>query len=135
MPGRKIFKKDGRRVPLRGVKRTSRGLPQPSVRASSGRKVRSKLEARVAAWLDSRKITYQYEPLILLEGKQYRPDFFLPQFNLFLEICGFGHMPYYSDRVELKRQMYEKHGLRAIFIKYNGRGSLEKMLEGALPLQ
>ncbi len=135
MPRRKIFKKDGRRVPLRGVRRPSRGLPKPSVPASPGRKVRSKLESRVAAWLDSRNIAYQYEPLILLEGKQYRPDFFLPQFNLFLEICGFGHMPYYSDRVELKRQMYEKHGLRAIFIKYNGRGSLEKMLEGALPLQ
>ncbi len=135
MPGRKIFKKDGRRVPLRGVKRPSRGLPRPSVPASPGRNVRSKLESRVAAWLDSRKIAYQYEPLILLEGKQYRPDFFLPQFDLFLEICGFSHMPYYSDRVELKRRLYEKHGLKAVFIKYNGRGSLAKMLEEALPTQ
>jgi len=77
-------------------------------------------------------IKYQYEPLILLDGRQYRPDFYLPDYNLFLEICGYRHMPFYSDRIERKQMIYKKNRLKAVFISYNGRGSLEKLIESEL---
>ena len=68
------------------------------------------------------------EPLILLDERQYRPDFYLPDYDLFLEICGYGHMPHYNDRTAHKMRIYHKHNLQAIFIYYNGKGSLEELI-------
>lgn len=69
---------------------------------------------------------------MLLGGRQFRPDFYLPAYELFVEICGYGHMPHYRDRVRKKRQLYEKHGLRTVFVEYAGRGSLKDLLRAAL---
>jgi len=68
----------------------------------------------------------------LLEGKQYRPDFFLPDMELFVEICGYNHMPQYRDRVGFKEKIYERNGLKALFVYYNGRGSLADLLKAGL---
>jgi len=95
-------------------------------------KVRSSYEKRCVKFFAERDIRFRYEPLILLEGRQYRPDFFLPDLNLFVEICGYRHMPFYSDRIEFKRRLYNRHKLKAVFINYSGRGSLEKLLESEL---
>lgn len=100
--------------------------------AGTGVKVRSGYEKKCVEYFEKNHIRFSYEPLILLEGRQYRPDFFLPDLNLFVEICGYRHMPHYRDRMEFKRRLYEKHNLRAVFISYSGRGSLEKLLETAL---
>ncbi len=69
---------------------------------------------------------------MLIAGRQYRPDFYLPEFNLFLELCGFNHMPFYVDRINQKRELYRKHGLNAVFVSYNGKGALEKILREEL---
>ncbi len=69
---------------------------------------------------------------MLLGGRQFRPDFFLPEYNLFLEICGFNHMPYYRSRVEQKRATYEKHKLNVVFIKCSTKGMLIKEIEKAI---
>jgi very-short-patch-repair endonuclease len=55
--------------------------------------------------------------LMLLGGRQFRPDFYLPDHNLFLEICGYNHMPFYRDRTNSKKEIYEKHGLQVIFLE------------------
>jgi len=94
--------------------------------------VRSRYEKTTADFLYKNNIEFQYEPLILLAGKQYRPDFFLPRHNLFLEICGYNHMPFYTDRIGFKEQLYRKHSLNAIFIRYNGKGSLSAILRRSL---
>ena len=42
----------------------------------NGIQMRSRLEARVAAWLDSRNIRWEYEPVAFASGAgQYLPDF------------------------------------------------------------
>jgi len=69
---------------------------------------------------------------MLLGGRKYRPDFFLPEYNLFVEICGYGHQPFYRDLVRQKKQIYQKHELATVFIAYNGRGSLENLIKKAL---
>ena len=69
---------------------------------------------------------------MILDGNQYRPDFFLPDYNLFIEICGMNHLPFYSDRIEKKRKLYEKNNLNSVFINYNGKGSLIELLEQKL---
>jgi len=105
---------------------------QPGVETEQGHNVRSKYEKTCTVYFEKNAIDYKYEPLILLGGKQYRPDFYLPQYDLFIEICGYNHMPHYRDRVKLKEKAYEKGGLKALFIYYSGRGSLEELLADAL---
>ncbi|MFH2049524.1 MAG: hypothetical protein ABIJ12_08760 [bacterium] len=129
---KKRIPKTGRPTPRPGVKVVRKKKFEPVINTDSGIQVRSKYEKRCADFLYSHNISFQYEPLILLEGKQYRPDFYLPIFNLFLEICGYGHMPYYTDRVSFKKKAYEKHNMKAVFIFYDGKGSLEELLQNEL---
>ena len=125
---RKKLKRSPRYNPPRGVKVERHRRFEPKIATKSGVRVRSQYEKKCADFLFKNKIEFQYEPLILLAGKQYRPDFYLTNYDLFLEICGYNHMPYYVDRTEFKKQLYRKHNLRAIFIRYNGKGSLDELL-------
>jgi DNA helicase IV len=132
MYNRKRIKKNGKCIPLRGARLERKKKFEPTIATASGVEVRSLYEKRCADFLFDNNIKFKYEPLILLDGKQYRPDFFLPDFNLFIEICGYGHMPYYNERLKLKERLYEKHNLQVLFIHYNGRGSLEKKIRESL---
>jgi len=125
---RKRLKKDGINVIPSGLKLARRQKFETSIPVGKV-KVRSKYEKRTVKYLEKNNIKFQYEPLILLDGRQYRPDFYLPEHNLFLEICGYGHMPFYSDRVAFKEEMYKKNKLKAVFVHYNGKGSLEKLIK------
>ena len=132
MQQRRRLKRSPRFTPPRGTVLERHGLFEPKIATGSGVKVRSKYEKKCADFLFENKIEFQYEPLILLAGKQYRPDFYLPALNLFIEICGYNHMPFYVDRTSFKKQLYEKHNLKAIFIYFNGKGSLEEELRKSL---
>ena len=133
MYNRKRFKPDGIKVRPRGIRLQRKRDFEPVLPTESENvKVRSKYEQKAVAYFNKVGLKFRYEPLLLLDGRQYRPDFFLPELNLFVEICGMKHMPYYSDHIEKKKRLYEKHNLKALFISYNGRGSLEKIIEAAL---
>lgn len=99
---------------------TSRRAPRQKLKlpavATSDVPVRSSHEKLCVEFFKEHSIDYVYEPLLLLSGRQFRPDFYLPQFGLFLEICGYVHMPFYRDRLEEKRKVYEAQGLRVLFI-------------------
>ena len=95
---------------------------------SSGIKVRSSYEQTCADLLTVNGVEFQYEPLMLIGGRQFRPDFYLPAQNLFLEICGYNHMPHYRDRIAHKKQLYKSNNLQAIFVDYDGNGSLTELL-------
>ena len=112
----------------RGIKIPRKKKFEPVIPTLSGVSVRSQYEKICADYLYQHKINFRYEPLILLEGKQYRPDFFLTDHNIFIEICGYNHMPYYRDRVRRKIHLYRKHDLQTIFIQYNGNGSLKNII-------
>lgn len=49
---------------------------------------RSRLEARWAVFFDNLGITWEYEPegIVLSDGSQYLPDFYLPQFHCYFEV-------------------------------------------------
>ena len=115
-----------------GVKVVRRRQFEAVISTASGIRVRSKYEKRCAEFLHKNDIAFRYEPLMFLGGRQYRPDFFLPEYDVFLEICGYNHMPFYADRVVQKKQIYEKHGLKAVFVSYGGKGSLEQLIQSEL---
>lgn len=54
----------------------------------NGYKFRSRLEARWAVFFDEAGIDYQYEPegFYLSDGSKYLPDFYLPDFLVYVEI-------------------------------------------------
>ena len=53
----------------------------------NGYKFRSRLEARWAVFFDSAGVIYEYEPEGFdLDGKWYLPDFYLRQFDIYVEI-------------------------------------------------
>ncbi len=116
---------------------TARRLPRarlaaPGIEAGANRKVRSQLEKTCVQYFEKHGIVYIYEPLLLLAGRQYRPDFFLPEYDLFIEICGYTHMPFYVDRVEEKRRQYAAAGLKAEFLIARRSAQLLAQLDGLL---
>jgi hypothetical protein len=129
---RRRFKKTGKPHPPRGVKLPRNRKFEAKLETDSGARVRSRYEKRCADFLHSKRIRFIYEPLILLDERQYRPDFYLPDHDVFLEICGYGHVPYYNDRIAHKMRIYHKHDLSAVFIYYDGRGSLEDLIANEL---
>jgi predicted nuclease of restriction endonuclease-like RecB superfamily len=125
---RRFRKKTG--LPFQGGSR----LPRPAktshpVTTSTGRQVRSSQEKVCAEFLSQHRIRFIYEPLLLLSGRQYRPDFYLPDLDIFIEICGFIHMPFYRDRMEEKKRVYASQGLRVEFIEVGPGRPLRKQLE------
>ncbi len=133
MRGKKLKRNLKRSLrPVAGKKLARKKKFEPTLETASGILVRSSYERICADLLFANKIRFQYESLMLLDGKQYRPDFFLPDYNLFVEICGMNHQPYYRDRIKLKEQIYKKNRLDAVFVRYNGKGSLQEQIRQAL---
>ena len=64
---------------LIGIKTTYKGI-----------EMRSRLETKVAMFLDALKIKWEYEPktFLLSDGTPYRPDFFLTEDNIWIEVKG-----------------------------------------------
>jgi len=52
--------------------------------------MRSKLESKVAMFLDGLKIKWIYEPttFLLSDGIMYKPDFYLPKLKMWIEVKG-----------------------------------------------
>ena len=132
MRPKRRYPKSGKYSPLRGTRVAPRKEFPAVLGTESGVRVRSKYEQRCADYLYRENIRFEYEPLMLVGGRQVRPDFYLPDYNLFLEICGYGHMPYYKSRISRRQRLFRELGLSAVFIHYDGKGSLEAMIRAEL---
>lgn len=67
---------------------------------------RSRLEARWAVFFDAIGLRWEYEPegIVLSDGTQYLPDFFLPEFHCYFEV----------KRKSIKGTLEEKEAIRKI---------------------
>lgn len=74
-----------------------------------GTKVRSKSEQYIADWLYRHSIKYQYELTLKVENFTFRPDFFIPAANLYIE-----HISDKSYPMTDKLKEYSKGGLHCI---------------------
>lgn len=131
---RRIYRRASARWQPRRGERSASGKNQPEIEAGSGLRVRSKLEKSCVAYLREHRISFKYEPLLLLDGRKFRPDFYLPEFDLFLEIAGYTHMPFYRDRLGDKTDIYRKYNLAVKIIRPKNtsdlRGELDRILFG-----
>ena len=68
-----------------------------------GDRVKSKSERDIADWLYRHSIPYQYEPKINIKDFNFRPDFYIPQANLYLE-----HVSSRSYSMKNKEEQFQK---------------------------
>lgn len=72
----------------------------------SGIKVRSKSEQYIADWLYRHNLQFEYEPLLKVEHFEFRPDFYIPAANVYLE-----HVSSRSYPIREKEEQFENGGL------------------------
>ena len=70
-----------------------------------GEKVKSKSERDIADWLFRHSIKYNYEPKVNFKDFDFRPDFFIPQADLYLE-----HISDKSYKTTNKEEQFELAG-------------------------
>ncbi len=100
-----------------------------SVRTNSGVRVRSRSEKRIAELLDKRGITYRYEHPLILDGIELRPDFYLPREKVFIEFWGLADDDMnYVEKMNGKKWLYRKHGIKVISLYPRHMRNLEKNL-------
>lgn len=68
----------------------------------NGTKVRSKSEQYIADWLYRHRIAFEYEPLINFKDFNFKPDFYIPAANLYLE-----HISNLSFPTKTKEEQFE----------------------------
>jgi len=72
----------------------------------NGDKVRSKSEQSIADWLYRHSIPYEYEPLLNISDFEFRPDFYIPDANMYIE-----HISDKSYSTRNKEEQFSKGNL------------------------
>jgi len=85
-----------------------------NIRTLDGTLVQSDGERRIAEWLAAHKIAYRYDArLRLIEGFQIRPDFYLPEYDVYIEYWGMD-TPRYKAGMHLKQDLYMHAGKKLV---------------------
>lgn len=84
------------------------------IRTLKGTLVQSRGEQRIAEWLERQSIPYRYDArLRIIEGFQIRPDFYLPEHDIYIEYWGLD-TPRYKAGMHLKQDLYMHTGKKLI---------------------
>ena len=102
----------------------------------NGTKVRSKSEQYIADWLYRHNIKFIYEPIVNIKKFDFKPDFFIPEANVYLEHISNLSAPMAAKEKELLEggkvlvKTYESQTKDTAFFNL----ILEKSIKGRLPL-
>lgn len=87
---------------------------QKNIRAKDGTWVQSDGERLICEALDAEQIGYRYdERFRILDGYAIRPDFYLPEFDVYIEYWGMETADYKIGMLK-KQQLYQQQGKRLI---------------------
>jgi hypothetical protein len=80
--------------------------------------VKSRAEALIDNWLDREGIPHEYEPSLTLSGKNIKPDWYLPDANVYVEFWGFlaRDNKDYDDRRKHKEDLFAAANKRLVSI-------------------
>jgi len=89
------------------------------LRGRNGKDIlKSQGERRVAEFLDNYGIRYIYEkPVAILDGnktKIWHPDFYLPDFGVYVEFYGLAGQPDYDRGIQRKTSLYSANGIDVV---------------------
>ena len=108
-----------RLAPLRTHKKMPPEL-EDKVRESATHQFRSEGERRIAATLDKYGIPFIYEQKVTLNDngriRTFRPDFYLPEFNLYIEYYGRVGNQDYDTRTAKKQTAYAANNINVVSI-------------------
>lgn len=103
-----------------------------TIAAQAGTLVQSDGERCIADWLASHRIAYRYdERYRILSGHAIRPDFYLPEFDLYLEYWGMDTADYKIGMLK-KQQLYQQEGKRLISLYPADKSHLDTLLRTKL---
>lgn len=101
-------------------------------RTEDGTSVQSKGERRIADFLASRRIAYVYDERYRVAGDvTIRPDFYLPEFDVYIEYWGMD-TPEYVANMKKKLFLYQRAGKKLISISFRDFADIESILEEKL---
>lgn len=102
--------------------------------AQAGTVVQSDGERRIADWLAAHGIAYRYdERFRILSGHAVRPDFYLPEMDLYIEYWGMDTADYKIGMLK-KQQLYQQEGKRLISLYPADKPRLDSILRAKLAL-
>jgi len=101
---------------------------QKTISTANGALVQSDGERRIADWLAAHGIAYRYDDrLRIIAGMQVRPDFYLPELDVYIEYWGMDTLDYKIGMLK-KQQMYQHAGKRLISIYPKDKQHLDEVL-------
>jgi DNA-directed RNA polymerase subunit RPC12/RpoP len=105
-----------------------------TVKARDGTVVQSEGERRIAEWLTAHGIAYRYDAKFRILGEfQIRPDFYLPELDVYLEYWGLD-TPQYKMSMYKKQTLYQQEGKRLISVFPQDLPALNELLTTKLRL-
>lgn len=101
-------------------------------RTMGGTAVQSMGEKRIAEFLECERIEYIYDERFRIAGDALvRPDFYLPEFDLYIEYFGMD-TPEYRENMEKKRKLYQRAGKKLVSVSWRDDENLEAILREKL---
>ena len=105
-----------------------------TIEAQDGTVVQSQGERRIAEWLTAHGLAYRYDAKFRIIGEfQIRPDFYLPELDLYIEYWGLD-TPQYKMSMYKKQMLYQQEGKRLISVYPRDLPSLDALLTSKLRL-
>ncbi len=105
---------------------------QKTIRAKDGTLVQSDGERKIADFLKEHGIDYRYdERMRIVDGYAIRPDFYLPEFDLYIEYWGMDTADYKIGMLK-KLKLYQQQGKRLVSVYREDKPHLEQILKKKL---
>lgn len=105
-----------------------------TITTKAGTLVQSNGEKRIAEWLVAHGISYRYdERYRILSGHAIRPDFYLPELDVYIEYWGMDTADYKIGMLK-KQQLYQQESKRLISLHPPDKPRLDAVLRQKLAL-
>lgn len=105
---------------------------QKNIRAKDGTWVQSDGERLICEALEAEQIRYRYdERFRILDGYAIRPDFYLPEFDVYIEYWGMDTADYKIGMLK-KQKLYQQQGKRLISLYPADKPQMREQLLGKL---
>ena len=99
-----------------------------TIEARDGTLVQSEGERRIAEWLTAHGLSYRHDAKYRIIGEfQIRPDFYLPEVDLYIEYWGLD-TPQYKMSMYKKQTLYQQEGKRLVSVYPKDLPALDHLL-------
>jgi hypothetical protein len=103
-----------------------------TIETRNGTLVQSDGERIISDYLHSRGINFRYDERIrLIEGYAVRPDFYLPEYDVYIEYWGMDTLDYKIGMMK-KQKLYQMEGKKLISLYFRDKNRLTEILQEKL---